>query len=221
MLNGLSADGHGVGHAIERSLHFVEDAFMLPALESLVLRGRAFALERASRTGRKIAVVVDVVMSIGARLSLGQAFAGRAGIVIVFRVINEISNGEEAKLVVAGGHCLGNAGQDASSFASQHLLAAIIASVSQHGDFFAFDGLEGFATHKSQLRPVRADVGDFVRDDEMMLGVNSDLDIVADDAGAFAAGRHRAGVGIGERNLFVGCRFHLPLHLFERLHLPA
>jgi hypothetical protein len=43
-----------------------------------------------------------------------------------------------------------------------------------------------------------------VRDDEVMLGLDRDLHIVADDARAAAAGRHRAAVGIGERDLLVG-----------------
>src|SRR5208283_3097907 len=146
VLNGLSADGHSSRQVVERGLHFIENALVLPAFETLVLRGRASALERASRTGREIAVLVDVVVAIGARLSFGQAFACRAGIVVVFRVINEVPNGEEAALVVAGGQRLGNARQHASSFASQHLLAAVIASISQHRDFFAFDGVAGFAT---------------------------------------------------------------------------
>src|SRR3546814_15382482 len=55
----------------------------------------------------------------------------------------------------------------------------------------------------------------------MMLGVDSDLNIVADDAGALTTGRHRPGVGIGQGNLLVGRDFHLPSHVLERLHLPA
>ena len=44
--------------------------------------------------------------------------------------------------------------------------------------------------------------------------------LVADDAGALAAGRHRPGVGIGQGNLLVGRCIHLPSHLPEGLHLP-
>ena len=40
-------------------------------------------------------------------------------------------------------------------------------------------------------------INDFMRDDEMVLGVDSNLNVVADNARALAAGRHRAGVGIG------------------------
>src|SRR5262249_198988 len=40
----------------------------------------------------------------------------------------------------------------------------------------------------------------------MVLGVDGDLYIVADGSGAFAAGSHRTGVGIGQRDLLVGWR---------------
>ena len=69
------------------------------------------------------------------------------------------------------------------------------------------------------MRPVAADVGDLVRDDQMVLGIDGHLNIVADDTGALAAGRHRTGIGIGQGDLFVGRGFDLSAHLLERLHL--
>ena len=57
-------------------------------------------------------------------------------------------------------------------------------------------------------------------DDQMVLGIDSDLHVVPDDAGAQAAGRHRAGIGIGQGNLFVGRGLDLLTNLLEGLHLP-
>ena len=54
----------------------------------------------------------------------------------------------------------------------------------------------------------------------MVLGIDRRLDVVADGAGALAAGCRRPGVRIGQRNLLIGCGFHLPSHLLEGLHLP-
>src|SRR5947207_13702917 len=45
----------------------------------------------------------------------------------------------------------------------------------------------------------------------MMLGIDSNLHVVADDAGTAAAGRHRTAVGIGQRDLLVGRGKHLLL----------
>ena len=41
-------------------------------------------------------------------------------------------------------------------------------------------------------------------DDQVMFGIDSDLHIVADHAGAAPAGRHRAAVRIGEPDLLIG-----------------
>ena len=48
-----------------------------------------------------------------------------------------------------------------------------------------------------------ADIGDLVRDDHVVLGINHCLHVVTHDAGAAAAGRHPARIGIGERDLLV------------------
>jgi hypothetical protein len=43
-----------------------------------------------------------------------------------------------------------------------------------------------------------------VGNDQVVLGVDGDLSIVADGDGALAAGRHRSGIGVGQRDLPVG-----------------
>ena len=53
----------------------------------------------------------------------------------------------------------------------------------------------------------------------MVLGLDCHLHVVADDAGAAPARRHRAAVGIGERDLLIGRGQHLLLDRREALHL--
>ena len=65
--------------------------------------------------------------------------------------------------------------------------------------------------HIGKLRPIRAAVRYLVRHDQMMLGIDGDLHVVADDAGTAAARRHRTAIGIGQRDLLVGRSAHLPL----------
>ena len=115
---------------------------------------------------------------------------------------------------------LGMQGRTAGALAGQHLVAVVIAAVGQHREFLASGRIQRLLPHRGQLRPVAADIGDLVRDDQMVLGIDGHLNIVADDAGALAAGRHRPGVGIGQGNLFVGRGFDLSVHLLEGLHLP-
>jgi hypothetical protein len=64
VFDGLSAHAHGVGHAVEPGLHFVEDPFMPPTLDPFQLVRRALRFERASQAGGQVAVMVDVVLTI-------------------------------------------------------------------------------------------------------------------------------------------------------------
>ena len=50
-----------------------------------------------------------------------------------------------------------------------------------------------------------------MRYNQMVLGIDSYLHVVADDAGAAAARGHRAAIGIGQRDLLVGRSQHLLL----------
>src|SRR5258706_4322365 len=56
-------------------------------------------------------------------------------------------------------------------------------------------------------------------DDQMMLGVARDLTVVAHDARSASARCHRAGIGIGERDLLIGRGRHRRFEPFEALHL--
>jgi len=59
-----------------------------------------------------------------------------------------------------------------------------------------------------------------MRDDQVMLGVDGGLHVVADDAGALAAGGHRACVRVGQRDLLVGRVLDRLLHGAELLSAP-
>jgi hypothetical protein len=54
----------------------------------------------------------------------------------------------------------------------------------------------GLVGHMGELRSVGSVVGYLMHDDQMMVGLDGNLDVVADDAGTAAAGRHRTGIGI-------------------------
>ena len=60
-----------------------------------------------------------------------------------------------------------------------------------------------------------------MRDDQMMLGVDGDLDVLAHDTRASAARRHRAGIGIGQRYLLVLGLHHLSVQRVQALYLLA
>ena len=58
---------------------------------------------------------------------------------------------------------------------------------------------------------VDADVGHLVRDDQMMLGVDGALHVVADGVGAVALRGHSSRVGISQRDLRLTQGDHLSL----------
>ena len=53
----------------------------------------------------------------------------------------------------------------------------------------------------------------------MVLGLNRDLHVIADHAGAAPARRHRASIGIGKRDLLIGALEHPRLDACEASHL--
>ena len=70
-----------------------------------------------------------------------------------------------------------------------------------------------------KMRLVGADVGHLMRDDQMVRRIDGRLHVVADHAGAAPAGRHRAGIRIGEGDLLIGSGEHLLLNSLEALYL--
>src|SRR3546814_7381631 len=61
MLDGLPADGHSLRHSVEPGLHLAEHPLVFPAFHALDLVECASGFERAGRTGREVAVVIDRV----------------------------------------------------------------------------------------------------------------------------------------------------------------
>ncbi|SKY84766.1 Uncharacterised protein [Mycobacteroides abscessus subsp. massiliense] len=73
--------------------------------------------------------------------------------------------------------------------------------------------------HLRELGAVAADIGHLMGDDQVVPGIDRSLHVVADDAGALAAGRHRPRIRVGQRNLRLGGGLNHCLHRLELLHL--
>ena len=94
--------------------------------------------------------------------------------------------------------------RDARAVTGDDLVAAVIAPVREHSDRLMSARFACLFAHRCELRAVAADIGDLVGEDEVMLGVDGKLDIVADDVCTFAMTRHGARVWVGERDLRAG-----------------
>src|SRR5512133_585236 len=148
-----------------------------------------------------MAVVVDVAAAVRSDKPSRQVFAGRAGVMILLSVVDEVLPGEQAALGVARCQCLWHTGQHAGVLACQHLIAVGVAAVGHGGDLLAARGLLCLERHGRKLVAIVPLIDHLVGHDQMVLGVGGDLYIVADGGGAFAASSHRTGVGIGQRDL--------------------
>ena len=98
MLNGLQADAHSVGHLVEPGLHRVEDAFVFPAFDPLQLVRCTAGLERTGETGGQMSIMVDVEPAIRSDAPSRQVLTGRAGVMILLSVVDEVLPGEQASL---------------------------------------------------------------------------------------------------------------------------
>src|SRR5262245_16188451 len=143
-----------------------------------------------------MAVVFDVAMAVRSDKSSRQVFAGRAGVMVLFGVVDEVLPGEQATLSVARCQYLWHTGQHAGVLACQYLIAVEIAPISQNSDLLVSRRLLRPECHRYELCSIMAYIRHLVRHDQVVLDVDRGLHIVADDAGAFAAGRHCASIWI-------------------------
>ena len=118
-------------------------------------------------------------------------------------------------------HRLGHEGLDAGIVAGLDLRAAEVAAVGEGLQLALAHRLACGHRHRAQLRAVAADVGDLVRNDEVVLGVDRRLHVVAHDARSLGPVAHRSCVGIGQRELPVGLVLQAFLHLVHPAHLLA
>ena len=149
---------------------------------------------------------------------VGELFAGRAHVHVLRRHVAEVLLDEPALDPVARGLRLGQRHCDARLLTRQDLLAAEVAAVGHDLQAICRQGRLGQLGHGSELGYVRTDIGHVMSNDQMVLGVDGGLHVVAHDAGASAAGRHRAASGSVSDICWSGGE-HPRLECFEALHL--
>jgi hypothetical protein len=102
------------------------------------------------------------------------------------------------------------------SASSQALILSIVVAAVCH-DLERLDGhlVARLPGHVRELVAIDTHVGHLVSNDEMMLRINCNLYVVANDPGVLATCRHRARVGIGQRDLLVLALHHLRIDRIE------
>src|SRR3972149_2639537 len=128
----------------------------------------------------------------------GELFSGRAAVAVVVGIVAEVFFAEEAQGGVGGGVGFGDVGGDARLEASFDLQAVVIAHVGEHIEAVHAERLLGAQGHGAEQALFGDRVGQLVVDDELVLGIDGDLGVIAEVGDAAAADGHGAAVGIGE-----------------------
>src|SRR5215471_3616732 len=89
---------------------------------------------RTSEATGQMAVLVDVAAAVRSGKPSPQMLAGRAGVMILLGIVDEVLPGEQAALGVARCQCLWHTGQHASVLACQYLIAVEITPISQNSN---------------------------------------------------------------------------------------
>lgn len=153
------------------------------------------------------------------RVAIGQPLAGRTPIDILLGDVDEVLLAKAAIRFGTRRQRLRQRHRDASLVTREDLQAVEVAAI---GDGFELIRLQNRLRLLGDIRklcPIRAGIRHLVRDDQMMLALDRNLHIVADDTGAAATRCHRATVGIGQRDLLIGRSKHPLLVGRELSHL--
>ena len=132
------------------------------------------------------------------RVPIDQALARRTSVFVLIRHIDEVLLAEAPVGLAVGGQRLRDVGGDARLLALQDLVTLEVATIGNDREVLDARGFAGALRHRRQLGPVVADVGDFVRDDQVVFVIDRSLDVVANNAGAPAAGGHGPCIRIGQ-----------------------
>src|SRR5580692_7934648 len=127
---------------------------------------------------------------------IGELLACRTNVNVLISHIAEVLLAEASFRLCVRGHRLWQRNRDASLLACQDLFAVEVTAVGDGIELLYAQRRLGLVGHMGELRSVGSVVGYLMHDDQMMVGLDGNLDVVADDAGTAAAGRHRTGIGI-------------------------
>ncbi len=108
--------------------------------------------------------------------------------------------------------------RDALLVADEDLAAAEIAFVGQDMQVVVPEGSLRGTRHGGELITIMALIGDLMRHDQMGLGIDNALHVIADMAAVLRPCRHGTGIRIRRRYLPVRCRCQLPAQPHHAVH---
>ena len=112
----------------------------------------------------------------------GEPFTGRTNVDILLGHIAKVLLDKATFGFCPRGHRFGQSNRDARLIARQNLGAVEIPAVSYDIEVLCLQRVFRLLGHAGDLRAVIADVDHLMRDDQMMLGIDSNLHVVSDAA---------------------------------------
>src|SRR6516164_283808 len=106
---------------------------------------------------------------------IGQLLPRWTAIGILCRQIDEVLLAEAAICLRARGHRLRQRHCNVSLLTGQNLRTVEVATIGNRIEMLSTESLLGLRSHVGKLCPIRADIRDLVRDNQMVLGVYSHL----------------------------------------------
>src|SRR5262245_5182004 len=134
---------------------------------------------------------------------VGEPLSGRTNVNVLLSLMAEVLLAEAPLRLDARSHRSWQRYLNCGLLTGKDFHAAVIAAIGNGLEFIDAEDLLCPAGDIGKSCPIRAAVRDLMRDDQMMLGIDCDLYIVADYTRAAPAGRRRATVVIAQRHLLI------------------
>src|ERR1700730_6040615 len=181
VLDRLAPLAHFSRMLVEPALNGLENMLMLPTRDPSLLAGGAAMLDEAALASVGPVTMQDQPMFL-VREVVGEPFTGRTDVDILLSHVAEVLLAEAPVGLGVRGHWLWQRDRDARLLARQDLRAVEVASIGNDIEVLRLERILRLLGHAGELRAVGADVGHVMRDDQMMLGIDSHLHVVAHDA---------------------------------------
>src|ERR1700676_38099 len=170
---------------------------MLPSRNPPLWPGRALRLERTILTGCG-PVTPQHLAVFFVSIAIRQSLPSWTAIGVLLRQIRKVLLTEAPVRFGPRRLRLGQSYRDAGLVAREDLQAAEVAAIGNGFERLSLQNTLRLLGHIGKLCPISAGVRYLMRHNQMMLGIDGDLHVVADDAGTAPAGCHRTAVGIGQ-----------------------
>src|ERR1700685_985574 len=178
MLDRFASLTHLLRMFVKPTLNGFENVLMLPSCDPSLLCSGTAMFDGAALTGIGPVSAYNHSILFGG-VVVGEPLSGGTNINVLFSQIAKVLFAKTSFRLCIRRHRLWQRDRDTRPVALKNLLTAEVAAVRNNIEICCFQRHLGLLGHTGKLRPVAAHIGHLVGDDQMMLGVDGDLYVVA------------------------------------------